>query len=200
MSQATAPNEALGAGFANPALESQRVFRAILDAMARPGSVLNLASVPSAPGPLDGAAAAICLCLADLDTPVWLDAAARPAASFLRFHTGCPITEQPDKSVFAVIAEPSTIADLQAFAQGDPGFPERSTTLIMQVSALAQGSGWVLSGPGIDGTARLSVAGLHPAFAESWRANGDRFPCGVDVILTAGDCVAALPRTTRMEG
>ena len=195
-----AQNGTLGAGFADPALDSQRVFRAVLDAMARPGSLQSVAAIASPPAPLDGAAAAICLSLADLDTPLWLDPLARQAAAYLRFHTGCPITDRPEKSAFAVIAEPGSIGGLDGFAQGEPDYPERSTTLILQVPALSEGSGWTLSGPGIDGTSRLFVGGLGSWFLPSWKANGERFPCGVDVILTAGDRVAALPRTTRLEG
>ncbi|HZF78124.1 MAG TPA: phosphonate C-P lyase system protein PhnH [Acetobacteraceae bacterium] len=46
---------------------------------------------------------------------------------------------------------------------------------------------------------RLLVGGLPPGFVAAWGANRARFPRGIDVILCAGDRVAALPRTVRIE-
>lgn len=192
--------EGIGPGFADPALDSLLVFRALLDAMARPGTIMPVMPVRNPPGGLDGAAAAVCLCLADLDTPLWLDPALRGAAAWLRFHTGCRLADGPESAAFAVVADPGQLPDLAAFSQGDPDYPERSTTIIVQVPQLVAGEGWVMSGPGIDGTARLAAAGFDPGFRAVWRDNNDRFPCGVDLVVTAGTCVAALPRTTRLEG
>jgi alpha-D-ribose 1-methylphosphonate 5-triphosphate synthase subunit PhnH len=44
------------------------------------------------------------------------------------------------------------------------------------------------------------VAGLPLEFWDAARANAARFPRGVDLLLCAGDRLAALPRTTRVEG
>lgn len=192
--------EGIGPGFADPTLDSLRVFRALLDAMARPGSISPVVPARGAPDCLDGAAAAICLCLADLDTPVWLDPELRGAVAWLRFHTGCRVTERPETAAFALVGDSRRLPALAAFAQGEPDYPERSTTIIVQVPTLVPGEGWVMSGPGVDGTARLAVAGFGPDFPTAWRANNERFPCGVDMVFAAGDCVAALPRTTRLEG
>ena len=88
---------------------------------------------------------------------------------------------------------------LSAFDAGTDERPDRSATLIVQVSGLASGSGRRLSGPGIDGEARLEVNGAPPGFWDAVRANAARFPRGVDLFLCAGDRIAALPRTTRVE-
>jgi alpha-D-ribose 1-methylphosphonate 5-triphosphate synthase subunit PhnH len=69
-----------------------------------------------------------------------------------------------------------------------------------QVTDLQAGSGWRLTGPGIETAARLAVDGLPPAFLDAWAGNRALFPRGVDLFLTAGDRVAALPRTVRVEG
>jgi alpha-D-ribose 1-methylphosphonate 5-triphosphate synthase subunit PhnH len=39
------------------------------------------------------------------------------------------------------------------------------------------------------------VAGAPQGFMAEWAANAVRFPRGVDVILCAGDTIAALPRS-----
>src|SRR5262249_60143642 len=64
-------------GFVEPVLESQRVFRRVLDAMAHPGRIVRIDSFIDAPVPLAPATAAVCLTLLDFETPLWLDAAAR---------------------------------------------------------------------------------------------------------------------------
>ena len=46
---------------------------------------------------------------------------------------------------------------------------------------------------------RLQVEGLPQAFLADWATNGARFPRGIDLVLCAGDRLAALPRTTRIE-
>jgi alpha-D-ribose 1-methylphosphonate 5-triphosphate synthase subunit PhnH len=42
------------------------------------------------------------------------------------------------------------------------------------------------------------VRGLPDGFWRALRENNDRFPRGVDVLLTAGRHLVALPRTTRI--
>ena len=189
----------LAPGFADPVLDAQGSFRAILDAMARPGSIHRLAKLPPAAGPLGPATAAVCLTLMDLDTPVWLDGTARPAAAYLGFHCGSPVVGDPAEATFAVIADGRSLPSFDRFAIGDADYPDRSATLIVQVTGLAGAGGYRLSGPGIASEARLSVDGLDPAFAGQWQRNAARYPLGVDVIFAAADTVAALPRTTRLE-
>lgn len=190
---------AVAAGFADPGLDAQRTFRAVLDAMAHPGRVVNLAPL-DAPAPLGAAAAAVCLTLLDLDTPVWLDPAAATAdvVAYLRFHCGAPVVGTPPAARFAVVADPATMPALGTFEGGTDERPDLSATLVIQVTGLTGGRGARLTGPGIESEARLEVVGA-PALWPDWRANIRRFPRGVDVILCAGSRLAALPRTTRVE-
>lgn len=183
-------------GFADPVPAAQSCFRALLDAMSRPGRVQRLADLPDAPAPLTPAAAAALLTLADADTPVWTDAG--PAAEhWLRFHAGCPLVADPAAAAFLLATgTPPALALLDAGTEEEP---HRSATLILQVAALAEGEGWALSGPGIETRHRLRVTGLPSGFAAEWAANAARFPRGVDVVLCAGPHLAALPRTTRIE-
>lgn len=184
------------AGFADPVPDAQGCFRAVLEAMARPGRVQRIAASLDPPAPLQPAAAAVLLTLADADTPVWLDAGAE-AEAWLRFHAGSPVVVCPGDAAFALAcgAPPA----LRGLAQGTEEDPHRSATLILQVRALERGTGWRLTGPGIEQEHHLLAEGLPPDFAAQWAANRAFFPRGVDTILCAGDRLAALPRTTRLE-
>jgi alpha-D-ribose 1-methylphosphonate 5-triphosphate synthase subunit PhnH len=60
---------------------------------------------------------------------------------------------------------------------------------------LSTGRKFVLEGPGLREPAILTVDGLPADFAERWRRNNALFPRGIDLILCAGDRIAALPRS-----
>lgn len=193
-------------GFQNPVFDAQTVFRAVMDAMARPGSVRRLPGFTSPPAPLSPVAAAVALTLCDNDTPVWLDASLQPSAAvkaWLGFHTGAPLAHTPAEAHFAIVAGPAELIAFDNFAQGTQEYPDRSATLILQLDSLASGPKLLLEGPGIEKAATLSPSLLPRHFVEQWKQNNQRFPRGVDVILAAPEGVACLPRTTRimtMEG
>ncbi|MFT8245248.1 phosphonate C-P lyase system protein PhnH [Roseomonas sp. BN140053] len=183
-------------GFADPVLDAQGCFRAVLEAMSRPGRVARLAAPPAPPAPLGAAAGAVLLCLADADTPLWCDAGAA-AENWLRFHCGAPLTAAPGAAAFLLAC--GVPPPLAALDPGTDEDPQRSATLVLQVADLREGAGWHLRGPGVEHEHRLQVSGAPADFVQQWAANAARFPRGVDVILCAGDRLAALPRTTRIE-
>ena len=189
-------------GLADPVLDSQRIFRRLLDAMSNPGRVVNLAPTEPPLPPLNAGSLAICLTLVDLDTPIWLDAAARTAEvmAHLRFHCGCRIVDEPAQARFAVVVDAMGMPALDRFDAGTDEYPDRSATVIVQTAGLTSGAGHRLTGPGIELEAWLEVGGLADGFWGDLRANRERFPRGIDVLLTSGASVAALPRSTRVEG
>jgi alpha-D-ribose 1-methylphosphonate 5-triphosphate synthase subunit PhnH len=187
-------------GFSDPTRDSQAVFRRAMDAVARPGTIHDLSFAPEPPHGLGRAAAALALTLFDFENPVWLDPALRTglATSWLRFHCACPLTEEPEKAAFAIVVDVANCPPLSSFNLGDAKYPDRSTTLIVQVAALVGGPRTVLEGPGIKGRGALAPAGVTTGFWEQMQANHDRFQFGVDLIFAAGDLIAAVPRTTRI--
>ena len=186
-------------GLADPVFDSQKIFRAVLDATSHPGRVVPVPSPVEPPAPLRPATASLCLALVDLDTPLWLDAAARTAEviGYLRFHCGCPISDEPGAARFAVVADTSRMPDLDVFDAGSDEYPDRSATVIVQVEALEARKGQRLTGPGIETETRVAVRGLPEGFWPAVRRNHARFPRGVDVIFVAGDTIVATPRSTR---
>ncbi|MGU3557636.1 phosphonate C-P lyase system protein PhnH [Methylobacterium radiotolerans] len=190
----------LAPGFADPVHDAQGTFRAVMDALARPGRVRALVADLAPPAPLTPELAAVALTLTDADTPVWLDpvlAAAPEVAEFLRFHTGAPLlTGDPAAAAFALVREPARCPPLSRFAPGTPAYPDTATTLVLALDAVAEGEGLHLSGPGIREAARLAPAPLPEGFVAQLAENRAGFPLGVDLILTAPGRVAGLPRST----
>jgi alpha-D-ribose 1-methylphosphonate 5-triphosphate synthase subunit PhnH len=191
----------LPAGFVDKVLSAQSTFRSVMDAMARPGSVQRIAAATGTPAAMMRGTAAIALTLFDHDTPVWLDppmSETSDVSKWLKFHTGAPIVGDSSICSFAVIGDPRALPALDRFAVGSNEYPDRSTTLILQVESLTQGSALELRGPGIEGTAVLQAA-IQPAdLLERLSINAALFPRGIDVVLVHDDTIVAIPRTTRI--
>jgi alpha-D-ribose 1-methylphosphonate 5-triphosphate synthase subunit PhnH len=188
-------------GFGRPVFDAQAVFRAVMDAMARPGMVRPFGERVAPPAPLSPAAAAVALTLCDSDTPLWLDQPLQAVAavrSWLAFYCGAPLARTPLEAHFALVASPADMVALDAFAQGTQEYPDRSVTIVLQVTSLSTGRSLRLEGPGIEKAAMLAPSALPRHFAEQWRQNNGRFPRGVDLVFAAPEGVACLPRTTRV--
>jgi alpha-D-ribose 1-methylphosphonate 5-triphosphate synthase subunit PhnH len=189
-------------GFADPVFESQAAFRAVLNAMSYAGRVHNIETDLEPPSPLAPATAAIALMLFDFDNAVWLDGvtAAGPVPAFLRFHCGSRLVASPIDARFAVIADPSAMPAIESFAIGEDRYPDRSATLIIQVPSLTEAPVTSWSGPGIDGSQDVRIAGLPDGFWEQWSDNHQLYPLGVDIIFASAGSVIGLPRGVKVEG
>jgi alpha-D-ribose 1-methylphosphonate 5-triphosphate synthase subunit PhnH len=188
-------NATLTAGFADPVQDAQRCFRSVLDAMARPGRIAAVAGVVP-PAPLSVAAAAVLLTLIDHETPFWLDPDADAARAWIAFHCGAPSAPSPADAMFALSFG---LPDLGRYRTGTHEGPETSATIVVQLPALTGGRALRLSGPGLKDSAVIGPLGLPADFSARWRRNRGLFPAGIDMILCAGDKLAALPRTTLVE-
>ncbi|MBO6862593.1 MAG: phosphonate C-P lyase system protein PhnH [Alphaproteobacteria bacterium] len=187
-------------GFSNPVHDSANAFRAILDAMARPGRIVDLPALPEPPKGFDAAAAVLALSLLDDDTPVWIDPGLRNAAldAYLRFHAGCPIVERTDRCRFAFVAVEAFAELVEDLPIGDPDYPDRSATAIVLCDGLTGGVRRALRGPGIQDVAHLAPKGMTGEGWESLTRNQVLFPLGIDTIFVSKGQIAALPRSIRI--
>jgi len=188
-------------GFADKVLSAQSTFRSVMDAMARPGSVQRVTANAGTPAGMMRGAAAIALTLFDHDTPIWLDAAmaeTTDVARWLKFHTSAPVIEDSSVASFALIGDAENLPVLDRFAFGSSEYPDRSTTLILQLDSLTQGPAFELRGPGIDGSALLQAMIRPRDLFERLAVNEALFPRGIDVVLVHDDTIVAIPRTTRL--
>jgi alpha-D-ribose 1-methylphosphonate 5-triphosphate synthase subunit PhnH len=196
-----APARTLDGGFPDPVFDSQAIFRAVMNAMARPARNATVVARAAPPEPLAPLAGAVACTLLDADTSVWLDpllAASDAVRLWLGFHTGARLVAAPVDATFALVGDLASMPPLDRFAQGTADYPDRSATLILQVESLEGGMPLVFRGPGIDGEAVVAPRGLPQDFVGQWAANVARFPRGVDLVLTAGDTIACLPRSARL--
>jgi alpha-D-ribose 1-methylphosphonate 5-triphosphate synthase subunit PhnH len=191
----------LAAGFTDAPHESQRVFRAVLDAFAHPGRIMSVPAAIETPGALSVAATAFVLTLVDRETPLWLapELDSTDVRDYVRFHTGAPIAADTNAAVFALLT-PARQPMLDGFAIGNDPYPDRSATLVIEVPSLRGGPSRTLRGPGIDGRTSATIAGLADSFWVEWAANRALFPCGIDVVFAAGAELLALPRSIAVEG
>jgi len=187
-------------GFADPVFQSQAVFHAIMDCMARPGTLATLPEAVEPPAPLSLAQGAIALTLADHDTPVHLcdTLSATRLPQWLAFHAGASVTANRADAMFAFVAKGNTLPDFLGFSLGSQEYPDRSVTLVLEIDALESGDTLVLTGPGIKDQTPVAPKGLPKNFLSLWSENRGFFPRGIDLILTAGSHILCLPRTTRI--
>lgn len=174
-------------GFTDASRQSAKAFRIALDAMARPGTQHRL-DAAQAPAPLSAAAATLILTLTDTTTPVHLAGGHDTDAirAWISFHTGAPMVTAAE-AAFA-IGTWEGLHPLDRFPAGTAEYPDRATTLIVEIACFAAPT-HRLTGPGIDGQIHAYVPGGRPT----------DFPLGVDLFLTCGCTLSALPRSTRME-
>lgn len=204
----TATLAEIGRGLAQPVHDAQQVFRAVLEAMSRPGRVQTLPAQV-----LDGidcaglgrATTALLLALLDAETRLWIAPALQRGGlvEHLRFHTGVRVVDAPAQAAFAVTAAAQASASLwTTLSLGSDEVPQDGATLVVEVDGFDTGPALELSGPGIETMQVVRVAGLDTTFWQARVALEPAFPRGIDLILCCGERLVALPRSThlRLEG
>lgn len=183
--------QVLEGGFTDPARQSARAFRAIMESTARPGTIHDIDGA-TPPAPLSVAAGAVILTLCDGTTPVYIagDFDTPAVRDWITFHTGAPIVDAA-LCQFAIGAWQDLPA-LSQFSVGTSEYPDRSATIIVELDEITQ-TGATLVGPGIKDAAHLSIPDVAAA-----QTNAGLYPLGLDFIFTSGARVAALPRSTEV--
>jgi len=174
--------------------EAHAVFRAVLDALARPGTVQRLPRVGAAPPVLLPV-----LALATLDTPVALlgDEPDGRWRARVRLATAAPSAAVPRARLVAALRSPAP-TDVAGLARGSAQAPEDAALAAVVIGGVDGGpDAYELRGPGVDQVVTVALRGwdwpLHAARAEATA----EFPAGPDLLLVAPDGrLVGLPRTT----
>lgn len=198
---------ALTPGFADPVHDAQRVFRSVLEAMARPLQPQEIRVPLAPPAPLSAELGAVVLALCDEQTPLWCDAALREAEGvmpWIRFHTGASFVEEAGWALFCLVSRPAKVPAFEELELGTDEQPHLSATVIVDGGRPASETGaaepgpapLTASGPGIQGALGWDGAGLPEEFLQARSAVAAAFPRGADVLMTGAGVVLGLPRTT----
>jgi alpha-D-ribose 1-methylphosphonate 5-triphosphate synthase subunit PhnH len=189
--------------------DAQRHYRILLQCTARPGTIGQLNDVElEVPQQLNGATALLALALFSSDCSFCLEPGEQQTVDFLRRRTSArqATAEQAD---FLLVTNPSRLESIGVARTGTLPYPDLGATAVLQVTAISPaptpgGLRLTLTGPGIETETVVFVLGASEALFELLRARNTEFPLGIDTYLTcdslsAGPCVLALPRTTRVQ-
>jgi alpha-D-ribose 1-methylphosphonate 5-triphosphate synthase subunit PhnH len=175
--------------------DAQLVFRAVLEALARPGTAMTL---PENPLRTLTAAVVPVFALADLGTGVCvLEHADERWSDVVSTATGAPLWPAELARLVAAV-RPVTEAEVRDFARGTAAAPGAAALVSLAVDDVVGGPRqWRMSGPGIDGVTTLSPVGLPPGFVAARNEAVAGYPAGIDVLLVTRDGrVVGVPRTT----
>ena len=187
-------------GFADQTRDSQKAFRAILDALAHPTRVYPLAGPSEPPVILGPGLAAVALTVLDEECSVWLGGELgedAEVAAWLAFHTGVRVVTDPAEADF-IFTEPAAQPPYAMLRNGSEEAPHHSATVVLDIRGLNGCLRFRAHGPGIDGATDLDAVWADGGFGTEWDRNSANFPRGVDLLIVGEDTIAALPRTTRL--
>lgn len=124
--------EALTGGFSDAVFDSQRIFKELMDGMARPGTAQTIETTVAPPLPLGAASGAVLLALCDHDTPVWLSGALRKTTvpGWIGFHTGAVTTEEKARRISPSLRREAQLppsVSLPKAVRNTPTVPRRSS-------------------------------------------------------------------------
>ncbi|MFE7420438.1 phosphonate C-P lyase system protein PhnH [Rhodococcus sp. NPDC057529] len=192
MSDTIAIGSALGAGL-NPH-RAQRVYRAILEAFARPGTVHALPRTNFPPALLP------VLALADLETGTHVLEQRQDWTSVLAVATGAPAASL-ETAKYVTALRPPTVTEFGSVTIGTALSPESAATVVCAVDAIDGGTPVRLTGPGMVAETAFAPTGFDPALWEVRRRLVADFPSGVDLLLVGPDgSLVGIPRTTVVSG
>lgn len=186
-------------GFSDPVFSSQEVFRQLLKAMSEPVLICTVQSTESCPQTLHASTYAIALSLMDQDTRLKLAIGVDSSSvrESLRFHNSVAVVEGWDQADFVICNEPG-IPDLGVLNPGSEAYPDQSCTLIIQCDSFLESIPYTATGPGIQRSREFNCSALNQQLVRQREALEQRFPLGIDLILTCGQEFFCLPRTTRL--
>jgi alpha-D-ribose 1-methylphosphonate 5-triphosphate synthase subunit PhnH len=191
--------------------DSQATFRALLDAMSRPGTISQVPRIAYTAVPRGFCAPAMSILKTLCDHRVSFSVAGAQVnpewIRYLEVNLAAPhaTVESADYVLFDGAAYDAGFAKLRL---GSPEYPESSATALLFISRLSQdpyesegpACDLEFSGPGVKGTVRLSVTGLDPAYAVEREKVNRAFPLGIDILLVDPEGrVAGVPRTSSVE-
>jgi len=184
----------------NNVQDAQHSCRRLLKAMSEPGVIVALHQLKHGWQPLNLATTSVLLTLADKDTLVWLSNPLHNdfVIQNLRLHTRATLAEQPQLATLTLADETLSAVELDALFAAAAAQLATRITLIVQVSGLSGGRMLRLTGPGIH-EERMIAPQLPHCIVHALADRLHAIPLGIDLLLTHGERLLALPRDTHIE-
>jgi len=186
--------------------DSQKIFRVLLDAFARPGKINKITDLKIKP-PLNVSKAAleIFFTLLDLEVGfyVWCfdEQKRRKIEEYIVLNTG---SNPRDLESADFVLALNDLSELKKVKKGGLEYPEQGATVVRVVEEIGENLEGnfltlTLTGPGINGKKTVSLRGVkREEIIEIIEVNKD-FPLGIDFLFVdKKDKILALPRSTKI--
>jgi alpha-D-ribose 1-methylphosphonate 5-triphosphate synthase subunit PhnH len=172
----------------DPVTDTRRTYRALVDAMSRPGTVESVTANP--------ADRAVLATLVDEEVTVCTtDDSLNDALAAEGRLRGAPVD-----SARVIHSNGTTEGAIREAPRGTLKEPSRGATVVYRLQELGDTAARTirLEGPGIQGSRTLGV-GLPATELEAIADAQTDYPRGVDIVLTTTDRLACLPRSVTLE-
>ncbi len=185
----------------NDSQKNARAFRAILDAMARPGQPRLLPCLVEELTPAHATSLSILLSLGDHLTSIYLDSEFKlpEIEKLIRFHTGSRLTDDCASADFALLSAGTAGEHLDQWKLGTLEYPDQSTTLIFQTASFTTGLPVEFAGPGLKAPMVAHIADMSSAFWVARAKANAGFPLGLDMIFASPDQILGCPRSSTVK-
>ncbi len=184
--------------------DAQAHFRILLDSMARPGSINTLDTKNlSVPDGLNAASAFIAFALLNSDVTFHLNNKNETVEQYLKTNTFSQAGNSMDANFIFLSGKDAADIIFQT-SVGEPEYPEKSTTLIIDVASIQDHKqedslAIEVSGPGVKDTQTCFIQGLNKAILEALKEQNAEYPLGIDTIVTdQHGRLLCFPRTSRL--
>lgn len=183
----------------DPVHDLQAVFRKLLDAMSRPGLVLDLGREAGGLDlelSLNKGLLLVALALLDAETSFALSSGDPEQSKTISQMTYAKQAGLGEADFIFVTAGDDSAQAIAGAKAGSLVDPHLGATIVIEVPSLDEAGTLRLSGPGIESTSCLGI-GLGNGWLAARKAKNIEFPLGVDLIFVDQvPRLAALPRTT----
>jgi alpha-D-ribose 1-methylphosphonate 5-triphosphate synthase subunit PhnH len=183
--------------------DTQGLYRLMLDAMARPGKILDLPRLDIyPPSGLSGYAISLAFTLLDSETTFAELPVSELWQEYLAVNTGArPVL--PAVAEFILLVGQKYAPQIAELNRGDLLAPERGATVFVMVDSIAADGGGiklVLSGPGVKGQTAVMVDGLNLSNLDNILCLNQEYPLGVDCFfIDRQGRLLGLPRSTAVK-
>lgn len=180
---------------------TQQAYRQLLDSLARPGRLHTIEPSQAYGVNIFDQTLDVLQTLLDGEVSFHLVGNDTETVSEIELRTLANETTL-DEAEFIIVPESAGEEGLlEALTRAKRGTiisPEKSSSLIIEVSTLSEGSTYRCQGPGIESTHEFQTT-LPADFTETLMTVNEEFPRGIDLYLLDGTQILGLSRTTKIE-